>query len=101
MIRATYSWRDDYLTSSFNGQSAVWTAPFAEVDLNAAINITKNIQILLSATNLLDETYQQYFKNNRGGLAPGGRKYKFGRTYSVSLHWNFWILPGASSAPGE
>jgi iron complex outermembrane receptor protein len=88
MLRVTYSWRDDYLTSSFNGQSAVWTSPYAEVDLNGAINITKNFQILLSVTNLLDETYQQYFKNT-GAASLLADEYKFGRTYSVSLHWNF------------
>jgi iron complex outermembrane recepter protein len=88
MIRFTYNWRDDYLTSSFNGQSAVWTAPYAEFDANATINITKNFQILLSATNLLDETYHQYFLNT-GAAALLADEYKFGRTYSVSLHWNF------------
>ena len=88
MIRFTYNWRDDYLTSSFNGQSAVWTAPYAEFDANATINITKNFQILLSATNLLDETYHQYFLNT-GAASLLADEYKFGRTYSVSLHWNF------------
>ena len=87
-LRLTYSWRDDYLTSSFNGQSAVWTAPRSELDANAAINITKNFQILLSATNLLDATYAQYFKNT-GAASLLADEYKFGRTYSVSLHWNF------------
>jgi iron complex outermembrane receptor protein len=88
LIRFTYNWRDDYLTSSFNGQSAVWTAPYAEFDANATIKITKNFQILLSATNLLDETYHQYFLNT-GAASLLADEYKFGRTYSVSLHWNF------------
>ena len=88
MFRMTYSWRDDYETSSFNGQSSVYTAPYAELDANATINITKNFQILLSATNLLDETYHQYFKNS-GAASLLADEYKFGRTYSVSLHWNF------------
>ena len=88
MVRLTYSWRDDYLTSSFNGQSAVWTSPYAEVDANATINITKNFQVLLSCTNLLDETYAQYYKNT-GAASLLADEYKFGRTYSVSIHWNF------------
>jgi iron complex outermembrane recepter protein len=88
MLRVTYSWRDDYESSSFNGQSAVWTAPYAEVDANATIRITKNFSILLSGTNLLDETYHQYFKNT-GAASLLADEYKFGRTYSVSLHWNF------------
>jgi iron complex outermembrane receptor protein len=88
MIRLTYNWRNDYESSSFNGQSSVWTAPYAEVDANATIYVTKNIQILLSATNLLDETYHQYFKNTSAASVLAD-EYKFGRTYSVSLHWNF------------
>jgi iron complex outermembrane receptor protein len=88
MIRLTYNWRNDYESSSFNGQSAVWTAPYAEVDLNATIYLTKNLQILFSGTNLLDETYHQYFKNTSAASVLAD-EYKFGRTYSVSLHWNF------------
>ena len=88
MIRLTYNWRNDYESSSFNGQSSVWTAPYSEVDANATIYITKNIQVLLSATNLLDETYPQYFKNTSAASVLAD-EYKFGRTYSVSLHWNF------------
>ena len=82
LVRLTYSWRDDYESSSFNGQSAVWTAPYTELDANATINITKNFSILLAATNLLDETYHQYFKNIGAGSVLAD-EYKFGREYSV------------------
>ena len=88
MVRLTYSWRDDFESSSFNGTSAVWTAPYTELDANAKINITKNFSILLTATNLLDETYHQYFKNVGAGNVLAD-EYKFGTQYSVSLHWNF------------
>jgi iron complex outermembrane receptor protein len=88
LVRLTYSWRDDYLSSSFNGTSAVETAPFAELDLNAQINLTKNLSLLLSGTNLLDETYRQYYQNP-GAASLFADAYKFGRTYSVSLHWTF------------
>ncbi len=88
LLRLTYSWRDDYTSASFNGTGQVVTAPYAEVDANAQINITKNLSILVSATNLLDETYRQYFQNPNGPSLFADA-YKFGRTYSVSLHWNF------------
>jgi len=88
MVRFTWSWRDDYESSSFNGTSAVWTAPYTELDANAKINITKNFSILLTATNLLDETYHQYFKNVGAGNVLAD-EYKFGRLFSASLHWNF------------
>ncbi len=88
LVRLTWSWRDDYESSSFNGLSAVWTAPYTELDANAKINITKNFSILFAATNLLDETYHQYFKNVGAGNVLAD-EYKFGTQYSVSLHWNF------------
>jgi len=88
MVRLTWSWRDDYESSSFNGTSAVWTAPRTELDANGKINITKNFSILIAATNLLDATYRQYFKNVGAGNVLAD-EYKFGTQYSFSLHWNF------------
>jgi iron complex outermembrane receptor protein len=87
-VRLTYSWRDDYLSSSFNGQSAVWTAPYGRIDANAAINVTKNISILLSATNISDETYHQYFKTT-GAASVLADEYKDGCDLSAAVHWNF------------
>jgi outer membrane receptor protein involved in Fe transport len=88
MIRATYSWKDDYESSSFNGQSAVWTAPYGRFNVNATINITKNISLILSATNLTDATYHQYFKNT-GAASVLADEYKDGRGYSAAIHWAF------------
>ena len=84
----TYSWRDDYESSSFNGQSAVWTAPYGRVDSSVTINITKNFSLLLSASNMTDETYHQYFLNQNAGSVLAD-EYKFGRGYSAAVHWNF------------
>jgi len=87
-IRLVYSWRDDYLSSSFNGQSAVWTAPYARLDANAAINITKNVSILLSVVNITDETYHQYFKNVNAASVLAD-EYKDGADFTAAVHWNF------------
>jgi iron complex outermembrane receptor protein len=87
-FRMSYAWRDDYESSSFNGQSAVWTAPYARLNATATIIITKNFSILLSATNLLDETYHQYFLNKGAGSVLAD-EYKDGRDFSAALHWNF------------
>jgi len=87
-IRLTYGWRDDYLSSSFNGQSAIWTSPYARVNANAAIKITKNFSILLSAVNILDETYRQYFKTSGAGSVLAD-EYKDGCDYTAAVHWNF------------
>jgi iron complex outermembrane receptor protein len=88
LLRATYSWRDDYKSLSFNSTTSVYTAPYAEFDANAEIHITKNISLLLAAKNLLDETYHQYFKNpDAANLFYDA--YKTGRTYTASIHLNF------------
>jgi len=87
-IRLTYSWKDDYESSSFNGQSSVWTAPYTRVDAIASINVTRNISVVLSATNLLDETYQQYFKNVSAASVLAD-EYKFGRGWSAQVDWKF------------
>jgi iron complex outermembrane receptor protein len=86
--RLTYSWRDDYESSSFNGSSAVWTAPYARFDANVSINITKNVSVILAGTNLLDSTYHQYYKTNGAGSVLAD-EYKDGRGYSAAIHWNF------------
>ena len=88
LLRLTYTWRDDFATGSFNGSSTVFTRPNTELDANAQINITKNLSILLTARNLTDETYQQYF------TVPNGAKlfadaYKVGRAYSAAIHFSF------------
>jgi outer membrane receptor protein involved in Fe transport len=43
---------------------------------------------VLRATNLLDETYHQYFKNPTAASVLAD-EYKFGRQYSAGLHWTF------------
>ena len=52
------------------------------------INITKNFSLLLSASNMTDETYHQYFLNQNAGSVLAD-EYKFGRGYSAAVHWNF------------
>ena len=90
LIRLTYSWRDDFATGSFNGSSTVWTRPYTEVDVNAAINLTKNISLTVAARNLLDETYRQYYSNPiAGGSQLFANAYKTGRVYSAGIQARF------------
>ncbi len=88
LLRLTYTWRDDFATGSFNGSSTVFTRPNTELDANAQINITKNLSILLTARNLTNETYQQYFTVPNGANLFADA-YKVGRTYSAAIHFNF------------
>ncbi|HZZ57100.1 MAG TPA: TonB-dependent receptor [Opitutaceae bacterium] len=87
LLRMVYSWRDAYITSSFNGTALVTTEPYTELDANAQINITKHFAIVIQALNLLDETYLQEFVGSGASLLAD--EYKFGRTYTAGIHWNF------------
>ena len=88
LLRFTYSWRDDYLSSTFNGTSAINTAPFAELDANGEVYLTKNISLIFTATNLLDETYKQYYEGV-GVPKLFTDAYKFGRGYTAGIHLKF------------
>ncbi len=88
LFRVTYTWRDDFATGSFNGSTTVYTRPLTSLDVNATINLTKHFSLLLTAKNLTDETYEQYFKLP-SGAELFSNAYKTGRTYSVALHAAF------------
>jgi iron complex outermembrane receptor protein len=88
LLRVTYTWRDDFATGSFNGSTTVFTRPNTSVDANAQINLTKNFSLLLTARNLTDETYQQYFTVPSGGKLFADA-YKVGRTFSAAVHFSF------------
>ncbi|MFI5337172.1 MAG: TonB-dependent receptor [Opitutales bacterium] len=88
LARVTYGWRSQYLTSSFNGTSNVYTKPYTELDANFAYNLTKNISLTFAITNLLDETYYQYYKTSTGGQFLAD-EYKEGRRFLAGIHWNY------------
>ena len=89
LLRLTYTWRDDFATGSFNGSTTVYTRPVTSLDANASINLSKHFSILLTARNLTDETYEQYFPaaERRRSCLPTA--YKAGRQYSIALHASF------------
>lgn len=90
LLRLTYSWRDDFATGSFNGSSTVFTRPYTQLDLNAAINLGRNVSVVLSARNLLNESYEQYFSNPiAGGAKLFADAYKTGRVFSAGVHVKF------------
>jgi iron complex outermembrane receptor protein len=90
LLRVTYSWRDDFATGSFNGSSTVFTRPYTQLDANAAINLGRNISLVLSARNLLNESYEQYFTNPiAGGDKLFATAYKTGRSFSAGVQVKF------------
>jgi iron complex outermembrane recepter protein len=85
LLRLTYSWRSSYATSVDRG-NYLYTDDYRQLDANAAYNITDNISLTLSCTNLLDETYYSYAKVP-ADMFQG--HYKNGRRAQAGVHWNF------------
>ncbi len=88
LLRLTYSWRSDFATGSFNGSTSVITRPYTSIDVNAEFKITKNISLAVSARNLTNETYQQYYKLPNGQQVFAAA-YKTGSIYSAGIHFSF------------
>jgi len=90
LLRVTYSWRDDFATGSFNGSSTVFTRPYTSLDVNATVNLGKQVSLVLTARNLLNESYQQYFSNPIvGGSKLFADAYKTGVILSAGVHYKF------------
>jgi len=85
LLRLTYGWRSDYFTNVDRGNN-VYTKAYAELDANAAYNLTKNLSLTVAATNLLDETYATYAKIPAKMFQS---EYKNGRRLQIGLHWNY------------
>jgi iron complex outermembrane receptor protein len=81
--RLVYSWRSQYFTDIGRLNSQDFTDQYKELDLSASYQITKNLGINASATNLLDETYYQYSGTKDAPTAF----YKNGRTFTVGLSY--------------
>ena len=81
--RVVYSWRSQYFTDIGRLNSQDFTDQYKELDLSASYQITKNLGLSASATNLLDETYYQYSGTKNAPTAF----YKNGRTFVLGLSY--------------
>ena len=81
--RMVYSWRSQYFTAIGRLNSQDFTDQYKQLDLSASYQITKNLGVSASATNILDETYYQYSGTKDAPTAF----YKNGRTFLVGLNY--------------
>lgn len=79
--RIVYSWRSQYFTQVGRLNSQDFTDQYKQLDLSASYEITKNIGVSLTASNLLDQTYYQFSGTKD---APTGF-YKNGRTIVLGM----------------
>ena len=84
--RITYGWRSHYLAGGYvAGAPPASVAAYTELDASATWRFSDHLSLNLNAMNLLDETYFEYLGSP--DLIAG--KYKSGRRYMASLHFDF------------
>jgi TonB-dependent receptor len=84
--RITYGWRSHYLAGGYvAGAPPASVDDYAELDASASWRFNEHLALNLNAMNLLDETYYEYLGSK--DLLAG--KYKSGRRYMASLHFDF------------
>jgi TonB-dependent receptor len=84
--RITYGWRSHYLAGGYvAGAPPASVDDYTELDASASWRFSDNFSLNLNAMNLLDETYLQYL--GQKDMIAG--KYKTGRRYMASLHFEF------------
>jgi iron complex outermembrane receptor protein len=83
--RVSYNWRSEFFTSIGRLNSPMFSDSYKQLDASMSYQITKNIQIVLNAANILDSTYFAYYQTK---YAPMG-VYKTGRVLSTSVNFKF------------
>ena len=83
--RVSYNWRSEFFTSIGRLNSPMFSDAYKQLDASASYQITKNIQFVVNATNLLDSTYFAYYQTK---YAPMG-VYKTGRMLTTSVNFKF------------
>jgi len=83
--RVSYNWRSEFFTSIGRLNSPMFSDSYKQLDASASYQFTKNIQVIVNATNLLDSTYFAYYQTK---YAPMG-VYKTGRMLTTSVSFKF------------
>ena len=86
--RLAYNWRSNY-TDSFSAVvpgGRVIARSLSFLDFSASYAVTENITLTVDATNLLDETYQDYF--GPGSITPRDTR-EFDRTFGAGVRFRF------------
>jgi len=81
--RVSYSWRSEFFTQIGRANGLLFADSYKQLDASASYALTKNIDVVLNGTNLLDSTYFWYYKYK---YAPMG-VYKNGRMLTVSVSY--------------
>ncbi|GGD69769.1 TonB-dependent receptor [Lacimicrobium alkaliphilum] len=83
--RLAYNWRDKYLTNEDDWGGVRWQAAYGQLDFSASYDVTEQVNVSLSATNLTNERGYAYIENEdqitylyrAGRLINLGASYRF------------------------
>lgn len=88
-VRAAYNWRDEFLSSRFDGAgpSPNYTEEYGQLDVNASYDITDALTVMAEVINLTDEIQRIHgrhenevlFVTQTGPRYMIGARYKFGQ----------------------
>lgn len=85
-VRLSSNFRDDYLDAIGEGALADrYTSEFMQVDFKAKYEVTKKLQVMVSAINLNDRPEFYYFGNN----TRLSQYDEYGTTYEVGFNYSF------------
>jgi iron complex outermembrane receptor protein len=83
--RVSYNWRSEFFTAIGRLNLPMFSDSYKQLDASVSYAITKNIQLVVNATNLLDSTYFAYYQSK---YAPMG-VYKTGRMLTTSISFKY------------
>jgi TonB-dependent receptor len=85
-VRLSSNFRDDYLDAIGEGALADrYTSEFMQIDFKAKYEVTKKLQVMVSAINLNDRPEFYYFGNN----TRLSQYDEYGTTYEVGFNYSF------------
>ncbi|KAF1717009.1 TonB-dependent receptor [Pseudoxanthomonas yeongjuensis] len=84
-VRAAYNWRDEFLSSRFDGQgpNPNYVEAYGQLDMNVSYEVTERLTLQVEGINLTDETQRVHGRHQNQVLfaTQNGPRYMFGLRY--------------------
>ena len=84
-MRAAYNWRDEFLSSTFDGSgpNPNYVEPFGQLDISVGYNFNDNLSFQAEVINATDSTTRVHGRNKANALfvTQTGPRYMIGARY--------------------
>ena len=84
-VRAAYNWRDEFLSSRFDGQgpNPNYVEAYGQLDMNVSYEVSERLTLQVEGINLTDETQRVHGRHQNQVLfaTQNGPRYMFGLRY--------------------